>query len=371
MNLFDDVPRTRTGALEPGEPVAVWLLEFGGEEAERSRMHLERWFERFPDSDRTEVKARLLSGDQSGYRSALSELYLAWVFSEADFEIDAHPEVPGTTRRTDFLLTRKADRSFVEVRSLSRGAGAAAEAARLATIKKELNKVHTTDFFLLMNWELLERVPPMSDVRRRVTEWLATLDAESVDPDDLPTLVIESEGVLFDIAALPKPRETRGDRAEDIVAMVMEPVRIVPGKERIRRALREKSGRYGKPGAPFLIALVSEDLAVHVEDALDALYGSSVADFWLDEAGTVRSEERRRRDGFFGVSPSGPKNTRVSAILFVRRLTPWAPELAESYLFHNPLAEYPLVGRFLAVREFAVTEQREDHLRMSWAETER
>jgi len=58
-----------------------------------------------------------------------------------------------------------------------------------------------------------------------------------------------------------------------------------------------------------------------------------------DSEGVVRSRERRRQDGFFGMSPTAPKNTRVGAILFVRKLTPWAPELVEMAILHNPLAE--------------------------------
>lgn len=370
MTLFDDRPRERSGGLKPGESKATWLREFVGEEAHQSRENLEEWFAEIPTPDRDEIRARLLSGDDAGYRSALSELFLHHVFRGEGYRVEIHPEIPGTTRRTDFVVSGSSGTTYIEVRSVSRGAGPAAEEARLATMKKELNKVQTKDFLLMLSWDLIERVPRMSEVRRDVEEWLSGLDPDSIDPENLPTFPVESEGVIFELAAIPKKLDARDDWAEQLVAVEMGPVRIVPGRERIRRALREKAGKYGRIGSPFVIALVSEDLAVAVEEAMEAMYGSSVADVWLDSEGVVRSQERRRQDGFFGMSPNGPKNTRVSAILFVRKLTPWAPELAEMAILHNPLAEFPLPQGALPVREFTVTKREGDHLTMAWSESD-
>ena len=368
--LFDDRPRERSGGMQPGEPQATWLKEFVGEEADRSRENLEEWFAEIPPADRDEIRARLLSGDDTGYRSALSELFLHHVFHGEGYAVEIHPEIPGTTRRTDFMVSGKSGRTYIEVRNVSRGAGPAAEEARLATIKKELNKVRTKDFFLMLSWELVERVPRMSEVRRDVEDWLSGLDPDSIDPEELPRLRVESEGVNFELAAIPKKADARNDTAEQLVGMEMEPVRIVPGRQRIRNALREKAGRYGKIGSTFVIALVSEDLAVVIEEAMEALYGSSVADFWLDGERVVRSRERRRQDGFFGMTKTGPKNTRVSAILFVRKLTPWTPELVEMAVFHNPFAEFPLAQGALPAREFIVAKRDDDQLTMGWTDSE-
>jgi hypothetical protein len=68
--------------------------------------------------------------------------------------------------------------------------------------------------------------------------------------------------------------------------------------------------------------------------------------------------------------PDGPKNTRVSAILFVRKLTPWAPELVEMAILHDPLAEYPLPQGVLPVREFTVTERDGDRLTAAWLDSD-
>jgi hypothetical protein len=59
-----------------------------------------------------------------------------------------------------------------------------------------------------------------------------------------------------------------------------------------------------------------------------------------DSEGVVRSRERRRQDGFFGMTPTGPKNTRVGAILFVRKLTPRSSWRWLSFTIPSPSSHY-------------------------------
>jgi len=89
-----------------------------------------------------------------------------------------------------------------------------------------------------------------------------------------------------------------------------------------------------------------------------------------DSEGVVRSRERLRQDGFFGMSPTVPRTpasvpscSSGSSRRGPRSSWRWA-------VLHNPLAEFPLPQGVLPVREFTVTERDGDRLTMAWLDSD-
>lgn len=84
-------------------------------------------------------------------------------------------------------------------------------------------------------------------------------------------------------------------------------------------------------------------MAVDDDDVAQALLGSEyfVVRWGLD--GAKEAEERRKPDGaWFG--PSGPRNTRVSAVLSTKGLSFWNLGEKRLTLWHHPRAARPLLG---------------------------
>jgi len=76
MTLFDDSERSDLSARRRNQP----LFEYYNLTARRPfglvRELLESWFSRFPETERTELRARFRSGNDGGFHSAFFELYI-------------------------------------------------------------------------------------------------------------------------------------------------------------------------------------------------------------------------------------------------------------------------------------------------------
>lgn len=124
---------------------------------------------------------------------------------------------------------------------------------------------------------------------------------------------------------------------------------MVDDRRALRDAILDKATRYGDVKDPYVVAVnaVSQDL----DDIAigEALFGKETFIFPIRGDGMLHDEAddqprlRRLPDGAW-TSSSGPRNTRVSAVLIVSHLMPWTIATAQPRLYHNPRARRPYTG---------------------------
>lgn len=109
---------------------------------------------------------------------------------------------------------------------------------------------------------------------------------------------------------------------------------MVDSRKPLLTALRSKAGRYGKLEYPYILAVNVTNMFIDEIDIKDALFGKEqfVYDWQTNE-----TTAERARDGFWFGS-KGPINTRVSAVILLTRLRPWAVATTTPMLWHNPWA---------------------------------
>jgi hypothetical protein len=110
---------------------------------------------------------------------------------------------------------------------------------------------------------------------------------------------------------------------------------------KLKCALKAKATRYGAMQEPFVIAISARD-PVDELDLCNAFFGDEVFSVPCGTHGAVGQVTWSRRPNGFWYGPSGPQNTRVSAVLVVSELFPWSIAAQRPVLYHNPWAKHPL-----------------------------
>ena len=108
----------------------------------------------------------------------------------------------------------------------------------------------------------------------------------------------------------------------------------------LRSKINKKATRYGQLNCPYIIAAnCLGNLQTHKRDELTALFGTENPSFHHSEKHPIL--EGNPNGAWYG--PKGPKNTRVSAVIFTR-VFPWNLPKATVTLYHNPWGQYEYVG---------------------------
>jgi hypothetical protein len=205
-----------------------------------------------------------------------------------------------------------------------------------------INKIQSPNFFINIRELHISRgkQPSAKKIIAGLRKYLEGLDPDALTEQlktrglsGMPAWIYSDDTVRVQVEPVPKSRDARGKPG-------LRPIGIYPIQSRVGgtdRALRgkllDKSGKYGRLDHPFVIAVNSiSEWGTERSEALEALFGTERVTF---RPGT-EPQLGRAPDGFF-IGPSGPRNTRVSAVLIA---TAWAWALPKSRieLFHHPWA---------------------------------
>jgi hypothetical protein len=89
---------------------------------------------------------------------------------------------------------------------------------------------------------------------------------------------------------------------------------------------------------PFLSTSIKMDI-------MEALFGKESQVFQLVEGKVIEPIPTREANGAWR-GPSGPANTRVSAVMVCSSLVPWSVAARTPAVYFNPWARYPLHAAF-------------------------
>ncbi len=152
LTLFDDFECTDSSPAQHSEPQFAFIGRSARPRDARIRALLEAWFADYPANHRAELKRRFESGKTGqGYESAFYELSLHSLLRRVNCKVEVHPELPGNTKRPEFLSTEPDGREvFLEARLAGCESEAEASTNRLKdTVYDVLNRrIKTNDFFV-------------------------------------------------------------------------------------------------------------------------------------------------------------------------------------------------------------------------------
>ncbi len=160
------------------------------------RIAVNAWFDRYPAAHRTELRRRLFEGDHE--QAAFWELLLHELYRSAGFAVEVHPELSGTKRRPDFLVSGKDSAFLLEARVVTATTDARRRRdRRLQTLVDAINRAPPVNHYVML--ELIQEgadQPAAGPVLDELLPWLAGLDPDEVAAE------VENTRSLRDVQSL-------------------------------------------------------------------------------------------------------------------------------------------------------------------------
>jgi hypothetical protein len=342
MTLFDEYERADRSPSPAAEDQFSFLNRSARADAANIRAELERWFDRYPVEEQPELRSKFR--DPRHHSSAWWELYLHELFARLRFQVEVHPELDDVTTRPDFRMTGPAGAFLLEAATTEAGiAEAGRDGTREGWIIDALNAVPHPDFFISLRFVAVGQHRPRNpEVTRPVTAWLDSLNADEVlAMNNLPERDFTFRDWTIHARAIPKSPASRGVHEGDpLIGMGPSTAGQVNDRERMLGKLRDKSGKYGNPELPIVVAVNLRSTFGLEEEVEQALFGSIAVRIPIG-AGPSAAELIRQQDGFW-FRNGLPLATRVSAVLAGPALGPWTIARDWPRLWFNPWAAHPL-----------------------------
>jgi hypothetical protein len=340
------------------ESIWVFLDRSSRTESKRTKALVRQWLAEYPCSHVREMRRRLQSSSDNQFLAAFFELYLHRLLILLGLAVRI-PTSPGPAQKTeDFAILRgETEILRLEARFVGREEAHAKQDRFCAQLRRALNQIDCPSFGFGFALSGEFQFPPRyGRVAKAFGRWLHNntpsmlqLIHEGARLSELPRFVrreagarIEGEAIVLKYAqtASPKP-----------IALWSPGARDMATHQKLRRALKAKASRYGRPRRPYVIAVAVEECCDDLE-VTAALFGDEVFGIPFDEAGTGGQPCGHRKQNGFWIGPHGVQNRRVSAILAVSELFPMVGR-ARPTIYHNPWADHPLPTALLPIEQVA------------------
>lgn len=334
-----------------GESMFAFLDRVAGPFWDRVRQLLEIWVHDYSPDDRADLVGRLRSGRDLDSIAAYWELMLYHGLKALGFQVACHPEVPGTSKRPDFLVEGNACSFYLEAKILGEDLPDRQRDQARDRIYHELNmRVRSGDFSVSIQFDKEGKHPiPIRKLADAAQAWLDGLDPDEVHkqqkaagPLGAAPWTWEDERSGWSVTLVPMPTGNTSRASDRVVGLMLGSgtASYIDDRTPIRKALDEKARRYGNEfDRPFVIALGITRAFADDTDIVDALFGD---DIFLFDPSTGVGRPGRRRNGLL-MGPDGPRSRRVSALLVAGFVAPWLAAKIDLKLWKNPWSTFPLL----------------------------
>jgi hypothetical protein len=342
VKLFEEKTRIRLDPARHNEDPFEYYDSSAQKDISNIRKLLNEWFEKYPDSEKPELKSRFV-GD---FYPSFFELFLYELFYRLEFQIVIHPEIKNSNKKPDFLLRKNNLQIYVEAKEASdKSTNEEKIQNREGYFYDSLNKVISPNFFLQVKKLDIKthEQPSIKSINRKVEDWLSDLDPDIIggkmkerDFDSIPLFRINNDKILIEIKPLPKSKKNRGKT--DGRPIGMYPIKSYWGgsENSIRRAIERKINKYGELTKPYLICINSTSFrGIDEEDILNAIFGKQV----LSHNFTNNKSSVRREPNGLVYRNNRARNKKASAF-FITNVLPHNLHIAKYWIYKHPFAKY-------------------------------
>ena len=366
-SLFDDMKRTDASPRQDEEPFLAYLNRSAHPDAAEIRARLESWFKRFPAEAQGDVFGRLRADEDKAYQGAVFELFIHELLTRLGCVVKAHPTIPDTEARPDFLAFCGNRCFYVEAKVVDPRTNPFACNPLEADVIAKINSLTSPEFHILAQVDgKLTRALAGYQVVQPFRDLLAACDPEEVQrlidrggPFAAPSAVIESGSWSLQGWLQPIVPERRDNRPR---TLVIGPARTeaIDSATPVQRAIRQKAGKYGRLDAPFVVAVNVRDPFFDEDDELEALFGKERI-VYSEECPALPPKLSRKPDGVWIQGGHKPRYARLTAVLAFLNFVPWNLRNIPACLYVNPFASNTKLPDVLYRLSHARAHKREIH----------
>jgi len=351
MRLFDEIPRNDVRPKRQNEPSFDYMNISARPGVRAVRSLLQNWFDHLPEVAKADICGRFRDRDEIQNSSSFFELFCHELLLRSGYDVEIHPAIPDVSTSPDFLVSREGHpRFYLEATLATPPRDELAADRRIAELHDTLNRMETPDYFLGIDY----RGHPQGNingrnVRKRIEEWLKTLDFESIAQkyreqkyEEVPSFDWNESGCTFTFKPRPKGPRFRGQPGARPVGMVFPAdMRLLSTHEDIRAAIDGKAKKYGNLDLPLVVAVNVTNDFCDDDDVWSALFGDDQIVVTIQKDGQLRNEPRRALNGAWR-GRNGPRNALVSAVIVVHQLSPTTLRSCGTKAVHHPWALHAL-----------------------------
>ena len=345
--LFEERERSYFGPRRWAEPHFTFLDRSGHPTEARVRALMNKWYMEYPETARADLRGRFRSKDIGQHTGALNELFLHALFRRLGYEVDVAPVGSDNRSRPDFLLASDAMPNFDLEATVAEVSGEErSRRLRAARIYDAIDRLESPDFMLaIKSWSGPDMDPPTRLLREELQNWLDGLDVELVPDtprlDDRPSFDFNYGSWKIGFWAIPIKDKCVVLDDDRMVGVRFTGNHRLDSAGHIRRALEDKTTKYGTRDRPYVIAVgvVADNPFPSLDSLRIALFGHKTA--IMDHRG--RFVESRREGSGILWHCGAPRNTRVSGVILVPRLDAWNVSTRKPIYMENPWAAQPLL----------------------------
>ena len=307
---------------------------------------LDAWWAELPAAAAAQIRERFTSRDDIVHRGACLELYLYALTRVMGFDVDIDVgNDANELRRPDLLLRSGTQELFIEATAL------AGDDVGDPVINQRVNEIYdaadaATAPAFCVDLDIIgygAGTPSAKKITRAVQSFLDELDPDAtlaaIDAGEPPPArEIAIGGWTLALLADPLRPDHRDYPHHRVINGGFRDGDFIDNIKPMRRKLKDKARRYGDLGKPYVVALLCASSFADDRDIERALMGP--IEYWYDaDARDLRPG--RRPDGVW-LGPTGPINTRLSAVVAFPQLSPTAICAVQPTLWLNPNAAHPV-----------------------------
>lgn len=341
MKLFDDIARKRVHVARAAEASFEFFNTVDNPWFAQVRDVLELWFARLPAAAQSDIRGRFRKKADGAFDGAFWELYLHELLSRSEYSVAAHPELPGTDNRPDYLASRDGQAFYLEATAWTGPDSETSEEQRAHVLRDALDRLRLRRFSLgLYVNRAGPNAPPAKELRKTVRDWCESHDPDAVQRyfermSDLPRFPWSHEGWEVEVVLTPlmaSSEDDKDDIPERAVGIYAGPGGgFIDNVTPLLNVLERKAKRYGKPPHPLVLAVLSNRWSVGHDDIAKVLFG-------IPPFGQLQQDDVR---GLWR-SHTAPRNRHVSAVIWARWFRPEKFATDAPRVWHNPWATQPL-----------------------------
>jgi Ribosomal protein L7/L12 dimerisation domain len=357
--LFDDRKRTRMEPLKRGDSLFQFYDECGRSGYDEFRSIVNGWLAEMPGAERGDLITRIRNGGDREFGTALCELQIHAFLIRSGYKVVVHPQIPGSTKHPDFAVTDQDGKvlAYVEVTTVNPPAAQDAEVNRENPVYKAIDAAKVPAGSCL-GYRLIRAGKNSPAIKRLVAEieqW-ARDNVETAKKEEVSKRFTAGEWVIeLDLYA----GGDESDPAPGAIGVADLRGGIITAHKDVRKALDEKSKRYGTLDAPYLIVVADAKDQLFTKESIesaltDAVLGDEIVQFQGGKAWTTRA-----KNGFWH-GKNGPRNRHVSGVLLLPRTDLWKlrEDKWQPILAVNPWAERELPVELKTLKRFEAEENQ-------------
>lgn len=342
MELFSSEARTYSGPLRRGQSSFEWLNESARPECTEGRKIIQAWFDAFPHEHQAKLAHRIRSSG-CDHGAAIAELFVHHVLSASGFRVVVDP-LTASGSRPDFLIESGEYAAYVEVsQSLETDDDRRIHRAIDELFGEVTARVKTTGFCILVDdVELGHRNPSPKRLADFIEHWFAGFDyQEEVIKAQSSHLALPrtqyrdpKSGWSFEFTLCPLNSPTIS--LPSIVGSIGFGASWSESTARLRSKLIEKMRQHRDCDHDLIVAIALKDFATEPdkEDIVQVLLGTS---HWLISRGKPAETVHKRSANGIWSQFNRQASRRLTGIMLIRNLYPWALECVRAELWDNPL----------------------------------